>query len=224
MKHRGLALVMAAVCAVLTVIAAFIYLRQDNTPPDIKIEERDITYTEGEGHEGLMDGVSAKDKVDGDLTGKVFVSKIVVTGEDSAIVYYGVMDEHKNIGTARRRVTYRSAEAAPEQTEETAGEATAQGEAGEAAPDEMELQPDGVRPAMALTTDQMTINVGDTFDPLSIVKGVVDDKDDTNTLYQNIHADGQYNLRARGTYEIRYYVTDSNGNASDPHLFTLTVQ
>ena len=88
----------------------------------------------------------------------------------------------------------------------------------------MELQPDGVRPAMALTTDQMTINVGDTFDPLSIVKGVVDDKDDTNTLYQNIHADGQYNLRARGTYEIRYYVTDSNGNASDPHLFTLTVQ
>ena len=70
----------------------------------------------------------------------------------------------------------------------------------------------------------MTFNVGDTFDPLSIVKGVVDDKDDTNTLYQNIHADGQYNLRARGTYEIRYYVTDSNGNASDPHLFTLTVQ
>ena len=27
MKHRGLALVMAAACAVLTVIAAFIYLR-----------------------------------------------------------------------------------------------------------------------------------------------------------------------------------------------------
>ena len=226
MKHRGLALVMAAVCAVLTVVAAFIYIRQDNTPPDIKIEERDITYTEGEGHEGLMDGVSAKDKVDGDLTGKVFVSKIVVTGEDSAIVYYGVMDEHKNIGTARRRVTYRSAEAAPEQAEETAGEAVegTEGEASNVPPDQAALQPDGVRPAMALTADQTTIRVGETFAPLDFVQGVVDDKDDTSTLYQNIHADGQYNVRARGTYEINYYVTDSDGNASDPHPFTLTVQ
>ena len=51
MKHRGLALIMAAACAVLTVIAAFIYLRQDNKPPEIKIEERDITYTEGDGYE-----------------------------------------------------------------------------------------------------------------------------------------------------------------------------
>ena len=223
MKHRGLALVMAAVCAVLTVIAAFIYLRQDNTPPDIKIEERDITYTEGEGHEGLMDGVSAKDKVDGDLTGKVFVSKIVVTGEDSAIVYYGVMDEHKNIGTARRRVTYRSAEAASQQAEETAGEAT-EGGTSDVPPDQTALQPDGVRPVMALTAEQTTIRVGETFNPMNFVQGVVDDKDDASTLYQNVHADGQYNVRARGTYEIRYYVTDSDGNESDPHPFILTVQ
>lgn len=224
MKHRGLALVMAAACAVLTVIAAFIYLRQDNTPPDIKIEERDITYTEGEGHEGLMEGVSAMDKVDGDLTGKVFVSKIVLTGDDSAIVYYGVMDEHKNIGTARRRVTYRSAEP---QAEETLGEADmgAEGENGETVPPEQtDLEPDGPRPVMALTTDQMTIKVGQAFDPLSVVQGAVDDKDDINTLYQNIHADGTYDVKTRGVYEIRYYVTDSNGNASDPHMFTLTVE
>lgn len=222
MKHRGLALVMAAACAVLTVVAAFIYLRQDNTPPDIKIEEKDITYTEGEGYEGLMEGVTATDKVDGDLSDKVFVSKIVVTGDDSAIVYYGVMDEHKNIGTTRRRVTYRSAEAAPEQAEETAGEVT--GDMGAPAPDQTALEPDGVRPAMALTTEQMTIKAGQAFDPLSVVQGAVDDQDDTTELYQNIHADGTYDVKTRGTYEIRYYVTDSDGNASDPHIFTLTVE
>lgn len=226
MKHRGLALVMAAACAVLTVIAAFIYLRQDNTPPEIKIEERDITYTEGDDHEALMDGVSAEDKVDGNLTGKVFVSKIVLTSDDSAIVYYGVMDEHKNIGTARRRVTYRSANTPQEgQVDETSGEvAGMEGEDGQIPSSETALEPDGPKPVMALTTDQMTIKVGQTFDPLSVVHGAVDDKDDMNTLYQNIHADGTYDVRTKGTYEIRYYVTDSDGNASEPHIFTLTVE
>lgn len=222
MKHRGLALIMAAACAVLTVIAAFIYLRQDNKPPEIKIEERDITYTEGDGYEALMEGVSAMDKVDGDLTGKVFVSKIVLTGDDSAIVYYGVMDEHKNIGTARRRVTYRSVAQEDPEAEETSGVAGAEGENG--AVPLTPLEPDGPKPVMALTTDQMTIKVGDDFDPLSVVQGAVDDKDDINTLYQNIHADGIYDTKTEGSYEIRYYVTDSNGNASEPHIFTLTVE
>lgn len=222
MKHRGLAVVMAAACAVLTVIAAFIYLRQDNTPPEIKIEERDITYTEGDGHEALMEGVSAVDKVDGDVSGKVFVSKIVLTGDDSAVVYYGVMDEHKNIGTARRRVTYRSA-SQEEPAEETAGEVGAEGIEGEGA-EPQALEPDGPKPVMALITNQMTIKVGEQFDPLSVVQGAVDDKDDINTLYQNIHADGTYDVRTKGNYEIRYYVTDSDGNASDPHIFVLTVE
>ena len=211
MKHRGLALVMAAACAVLTVIAAFIYLRQDNTPPEIKIEERDITYTEGEGHDALMEGVSAVDKADGDLSDKVFVSKIVLTSEDSAIVYYGVMDDSKNIGTARRRVNYKS------QAEE--------GMEGNMSPEQMEpLEPNGPKPIMALTTDQMTIKAGENFDPLSIVRDAVDDKDDKNTLYQHIHTDGTYDVRTRGSYEIRYYVTDTDGNASDPIIFTLTVE
>ncbi len=228
MKHRGLALVMAAACAVLTVIAAFIYLRQDNTPPEIKIEERDISYTEGDGHEALMEGVTAVDKVDGDLSDKVFVSKIVLTSEDSAIVYYGVMDESKNIGTARRRVTYKSQAAAQEeqqQAEETSGEVGAEGQNGEMTPDQAApLEANGPRPIMALTTDQMTIKAGEAFDPLSIVRDAVDDKDDKNTLYQHIHTDGTYDLRTPGSYEIRYYVTDTDGNASDPIIFTLTVE
>lgn len=223
MKHRGLALVMAAACAVLTVIAAFIYLRQDNTPPEIKIEERDITYTEGDGHDALMEGVSAIDKADGDLSGQVFVSKIVLTSEDSAIVYYGVMDESKNIGTARRRVTYKSAAAVQEeqQAEETAGEVEGERVSPE---DQTPLEADGPVPIMALTTDQMTIKAGEAFDPLSVVRDAVDDKDDKNTLYQHIHTDGTYDVRTPGSYEIRYYVTDSDGNASEPCIFTLTVE
>ena len=48
---------------------------------------------------------------------------------------------------------------------------------------------------MALTTDQMTIKAGEAFDPLSVVRDAVDDKDDKNTLYQHIHTDGTYDVR-----------------------------
>ena len=56
----------------------------------------------------------------------------------------------------------------------------------------------------------MTIKAGEAFDPLSVVRDAVDDKDDKNTLYQHIHTDGTYDVRTPGSYEIRYYVTDSS--------------
>lgn len=214
---------------VLGVVAVFLQLSQDTTPPEIKIEERDITYTEGDSYEGLLEGVSASDKADGDLTSEVFVNKIVLTDEHAAVVYYGVMDESNNVGMARRRVNYRTKEEAgsepsDEPAQETAGEAGAADgavpEGGEPAP----LEANGPRPVMALTTTQMTVPVRGEFDPLSVVQGVVDDKDSMEMLYQNIHVDGEYDLKVPGAYELRYYVTDSDGNASDPHILTLTVE
>lgn len=229
MKHRGLTLALAGGCVVLGVVAAFLQLSQDTTPPEIKIEERDITYTEGDSYEGLLEGVSASDKADGDLTSEVFVNKIVLTDAHAAVVYYGVMDESNNVGMARRRVNYRSAdeaanEAPDEPAQETAGEAGAADgtnpEGGEPAP----LEANGPRPVMALNVEQMTVPVRGEFDPLSVVQGAVDDKDSLEMLYQNIHVDGEYDLKVPGTYELRYYVTDSDGNASDPHILTLTVE
>ena len=117
MKHRGLALALAGGCVILGIIAVFLQLSQDTTPPEIKIEERDITYTEGDSYEGLLEGVSASDKADGDLTSEVFVNKIVLTDEHAAVVYYGVMDESNNVGMARRRVNYRTAQEKEQRTE-----------------------------------------------------------------------------------------------------------
>ncbi len=77
---------------------------------------------------------------------------------------------------------------------------------------------------MALTTNQITVPVRGEFDPVSVVQGAVDDKDSFEMLYQNIHVDGDYDLKVPGVYELRFYVTDSDGNASDPHILTLTVE
>ncbi|MEZ3485158.1 MAG: DUF5011 domain-containing protein [Lachnospiraceae bacterium] len=231
MKHRGLTIALAGGCVVLGVIAAFLTVSQDTTPPEIKIEERDITYTEGDSYEGLLEGVSASDKADGDLTSEVFVNKIVLTDEHAAVVYYGVMDESNNVGMARRRVNYKTAEeAANEPADDSAADAA--GEAGEGTADgavpaggePTPLEANGPRPVMALTTEQLTVSVKGEFDPLSVVQGAVDDKDSMEMLYQNIHVDGEYNLNTPGVYELRYYVTDSDGNASDPHILTLTVE
>ena len=70
------------------------------------MEEAQITYTEGEAYTGLLAGVTAEDNRDGDLTDEVFVDKVIPTGEDTAAVYYGVIDSAKNVATASRTVTY----------------------------------------------------------------------------------------------------------------------
>lgn len=229
MKQRIVTLLLTAGCAVFGVIGFFVYAGQDHTAPKIKVEKQSITYTEGEDYAALLAGISAKDNIDGDLSDKVFVDKIVPTQKGKAVVYYGVMDQSKNVGTARRKITYHPAaeekvfidsEEKPDKTAENA-ETEKKKESEE---EQTELLPDGVNPALALTATEVTIKKGETFDPLSIVKDAVDDKDDKNTLYQHIHADGKYNTKQAGTYEIRYYVSDSDKHTSSPQIVKLIVE
>ena len=233
MKQRLVMLALAAGCIVLAVAGALICLGQDRKAPEITVEDTEISYTEGGDYDELLEGVTAEDNIDGDLTDQVFVDKIIQTGEDSGIVYYGVMDKHHNVGTARRTITYHLSEngdeAVTEQTEEEAEdeeeEAAGQEEAAQTEPKEEEtLQPDGARPALALTSTETTVAVGTAFDPMSVVKDAVDDVDTKDSLYQRISANGTYDTSVPGTYTIQYFVTDSSGNTSDPQNFTLKVQ
>ena len=84
--------------------------------------------------------------------------------------------------------------------------------------------PDGVRPAIALTASETTVAVGTAFDPISVVRIAVDDVDNYDVLSRNISVDGQYDTNIPGSYALSYFVTDSNGNVSDPVPFTLIVQ
>lgn len=232
MKQRLVMLALAAGCIVLAVAGALVYLGQDRKAPEITVEDTEISYTEGGDYEELLEGVTAEDNIDGDLTDQVFVDKIIQTGEDTGIVYYGVMDKHHNVGTARRTITYHLSEngdeAVTEQTEEAEGEeeeAVGQEQAAQTEPKEEEtLQPDGTRPALALTATETTIAVGTAFDPMSVVKDAVDDVDTKDSLYQRTSANGTYDTNVPGTYTIQYFVTDSSGNTSDPQNFTLKVQ
>lgn len=220
-------------CIVLGIISVVLYMGQDHTAPEITIEEADITYTEGEAYTALMEGVTAKDDQDGDLTDQVFVDKVIPTGEDTAMVYYGAIDSAKNVATKGRKIHYIPAadETAAEETAETVQQteeqqdAEAQEQTGEEqASQTPELTPNGERPVLALNTTAATVAVGTGFDPMSVIQGMVDDKDSVDVLSQKIMVDGTYDTAVPGNYSLSFYVMDSDGNTSDPIAFTLTVQ
>lgn len=236
MNQRVVTGLLTAGCIALAGAGCMTYKNQDRTAPKIKVDQSEkIAYTEGEDYGKLLEGVTAQDDKDGDLTGEVFVEKIVRVSKKKAVVYYGVTDKAKNVGTASREVTYQEAEdsdVAEETAQDTASEEVSEETAQDAAAAEQQstdqqsevLQPNGTRPAMKLAEEAKTIARGTSFNALNEVTDAVDDKDDRDTLFRGLHIDGNYNVNQAGTYTLQYYVQDSDGNISDPITFTLTVQ
>ncbi len=228
MNQRMVTGLLTAGCIALAGAGYMTYKNQDRTAPEIKVDQsKKIAYTEGEDYGKLLEGVTAQDEKDGDLTNEVFVEKVVPVVRRRLLSIYGVTDKAKNVGTARREVTYQTAEDS-DAAEETAQDAAA---ADEQSIDEQSidqqsaaLQPNGTRPAMKLAEEAKTIARGTSFNALNEVTDAVDDKDDRDTLFRGLHIDGNYNVNQAGTYTLQYYVQDSDGNTSDPITFTLTVQ
>ena len=79
-------------------------------------------------------------------------------------------------------------------------------------------------PKFYLTTYYLEIPVGTPVDQLSYVSDIQDDVDATNTLYRQIQIEGNVDSNTPGTYELTYYVVDSNGNESNRAVLTIVVQ
>ena len=130
MNQRVVTGLLTAGCIALAGAGYMTYKNQDRTAPEIKVDRSEkIAYTEGEDYGKLLEGVTAQDDKDGDLTSEVFVEKVVPVSKKKAVVYYGVTDKAKNVGTASREVTYQAAEgsdAAEETAQDTASEDTTQ--------------------------------------------------------------------------------------------------
>ncbi|MCI6466412.1 MAG: DUF5011 domain-containing protein [Faecalicatena sp.] len=243
MKQRWLTVVLLAGCVILGVVTCIMYTGQDRKPPVISTKKVDITYREGDNYSTLLEGVTAEDNRDGDLTDQIFVDKIVPIEGGRAVVYYGVMDKKKNVGTATRIVTYESedgieqsgttgddaentnAQQDEKKSEDKKAEDKKKAEEQKKAEENQDdLTPEGEIPVIALNTDHVSIPVGSEFDPLSAVKGVADTFDDADTLSQQISVEGDYDINTPGDYTLSYFVTDSDGNTSEVKTLTLTVK
>ena len=79
-------------------------------------------------------------------------------------------------------------------------------------------------PRFYLTTYYVEIARGTQIDRLSYVKDIQDDRDASNELYRKIQITGNVDVNTPGTYELTYYVVDSNGNASNGAVLTVVVK
>lgn len=240
--------------AALLGVSIFVRGGQDTKPPVITVGSAEITYTEGSSYDELLADVTAEDNKDQDMTDKVFVDRILAAKDGQhATVVYAAIDSSKNVATAERMVNYvpkddtaalANGEAVQDDEDKTKPEDQKKTEEEQKAdekkdeepqdgetPDSEEEQtdreplvPNGKSPAIRLKKNQATIQRGDSFDGLSYVESAVDDTDDRAELYKHIHIDGRYNTKTAGTYKLKYYVTDSKGNASNIEEFTLIVE
>ena len=105
--NKGFKITLTVIAVVLTVLSVLTVILSDSKGPRITVEQRSITYVNGDDKTSLLDGVSAYDAVDGDVTVSLIVKDITVLNSgDTAKVTYAARDNNNNISEAYRIVTY----------------------------------------------------------------------------------------------------------------------
>lgn len=217
-------------CIILGGVVFFQRLKRDHTPPIISFDEESVILTEDEvsdvlrkDYSCLLSGVNAYDDKDGDISDRVIVYS-VNTYEDNtfAIINYRVLDKNNNMA-AEQRIAYLkkpaqiyndllisvSGKMVGYMNEWSAGENGSYEEAAE-------------RPVIEM---ESTVNLvaGEDFEPQDYLISLNDDQDSFETLLQNCRMEGEYDLHTPGIYPLAFYVTDSDGNESDPAVLVLIV-
>lgn len=102
-QEKIIGITFAALGAVLAVLCGILYLKADRTAPVIAFESVDTVYREGMDEAEILAGARAYDSVEGDVTGRIVIEKIIEVPEDGqAVVFYAVSDSSGNVAKASR--------------------------------------------------------------------------------------------------------------------------
>ncbi|MGG0454655.1 immunoglobulin-like domain-containing protein [Bacillus mycoides] len=127
-----------------------------------------------------LSGVKATDKEDGDITSKITVDGSVDTSKPGTYeLIYTVSDSKGHKVTAKQTVTVKQ-----------------------------KVESKDGAPVLTVPTE-VTINVGDKYNPLSGVKAI--DKEDGDITDKVIHM-GEVDTSKAGNFEVKFLVRDSSGN------------
>lgn len=229
---KGIVAGLIVLCVALGAGTAAVVVTDDRKGPEIELPaDGDVTYEEGSDTAPLLEGVTATDEKDGDVTDSLVIENIFPNDDHtSASVVYAAKDSHNNVSKATRRVNYKAAaedtpaenESAPaaeepqqNDTEGTKNETDAQMEI-EALPAES--------PKLYLNTYEVTVKAGNDLDKTSYIKEMTDDADSQESLFNQIEIDGDVDTAVPGDYTLTYHVTDSDGNRSNAAVLTVHVQ
>ncbi|HJH88924.1 MAG TPA: DUF5011 domain-containing protein [Fusicatenibacter saccharivorans] len=242
---KGIVAGLIVLCVALGAGTAAVVVTDDRKGPEIELPaDGDVTYAEGSDTAPLLEGVTATDEKDGDVTDSLVIENIFPNDDHtSASVVYAAKDSHNNVSKATRRVNYKAAaEDTPAENEATQ-ETDNSGAADESAPAAEEPQQNDTEgtknetdaqmeiealpaesPKLYLNTYEVTVEAGNDLDKTSYIKEMTDDADSQESLFNQIEIDGDVDTAVAGDYTLTYHVTDSDGNRSNAAVLTVHVQ
>jgi len=240
--RKVLIAVMALICMGVGAGAVWLYISEDKQGPEITIPDSMVSYQEGSQYNALLEGVIAFDEVNGDVTDSLRIEGIFPSADyKTAEVIYVAKDNRNNITKKSRIVTYvpetdivNSQVSLDNQNDEEIVDSPANSEivseetkmpSATVSPEVVltETPKPGV-PQIILTDSEVTVQQGAAVNRLIYVKDITDDKDTRESLFRNIQIIGNINTAAIGTYELTYYVVDSDGNKSNEAKLLVTVE
>ena len=78
----------------------------DTNGPVIEMESEEISVSIEDGREALLQGITATDEKDGDVTDSVVIESVSRFINDRKVVTYAAFDRDRNVGKATREVVY----------------------------------------------------------------------------------------------------------------------
>ncbi len=109
MKRLCVAIVIVFVITGMVFIAHFLrrYQTKDDIPPVISAESDSIIMSVHADGSELLNGMSAYDDKDGDVSDSLMVvSRSVFVGQDTVVINYAAFDSHDNVGTYSQKVVF----------------------------------------------------------------------------------------------------------------------
>lgn len=107
MSKKICTVLLLLVCMAGGILSVLLYTASDHIGPDIQIPDRRIIYREDDGTDSLLDGVTAVDNVDGDVTDSLMVEAIYPSADErKAKVIYAAMDSSNNVSKEQWIVDY----------------------------------------------------------------------------------------------------------------------
>lgn len=232
MSEKTIMILMGILSVGFVGIIGFSIMTSDRTAPEISFPDTEITYIEGSDTAPLLDGVSAIDDCNGDVSENVCIDSIIPNIEEGkATVVYAAYDFSNNVAKAKRSIAYVATSSQEESlSEETTEEATESAEATTEATTEVaaETEEEDVvnpeAPVLVMAVNEFSIETGGPFTPKNRVQSVEDDVDSSDYLMNHLQVVGDYDIDTVGRYELEYYVVDSSGNESNHEPMTLIVE
>lgn len=97
-QKKGIVIITTVLNVLLIAVCAFFYIKTDRKSPAFSFEKSELIYQEGMPQTVLLEGITALDDKDGDVTDKIVIEKIVRNEEEETVtVFYAVSDNAGNI-------------------------------------------------------------------------------------------------------------------------------